>query len=107
MSKQPPPAPTASAIGPCPTLIENCRTPRHWKFTQHHRTTRPTPKTTQQFDLIRGGETFISSTTINVGHISAGEMRFNLEDYFGPGDIEAKNISVQVEKEKLKLKFLR
>ena len=64
-------------------------------------------KTTQQFDLIKGGETFISSTTINVGHISAGEMRFSLEDYFGPGDIEAKNISVQVEKEKLKLKFLR
>ena len=21
----------------------NCRTPRHWKFTQHHRTTRPSP----------------------------------------------------------------
>ena len=21
----------------------NCRTPRHWKFTQHHRTTRPPP----------------------------------------------------------------
>ena len=20
---------------------QNCRTPRHWKFTQHHRTTRP------------------------------------------------------------------
>ena len=23
---------------------QNCRTPRHWKFTQHHRTTRPPPK---------------------------------------------------------------
>ena len=22
---------------------QNCRTPRHWKFTQHHRTTRPPP----------------------------------------------------------------
>ena len=43
MSKQPPPAPTASAVGPCPTLIQNSRTPRHWKFTQHHRTTRPPP----------------------------------------------------------------
>ena len=95
MSKQPPPAPTASAVGPCPTEIQivgrpdtgslpstiapppqgergeridesknvqttptrtyckrnrplpycnqNCRTPRHWKFTQHHRTTRPPP----------------------------------------------------------------
>ena len=41
MSTQPPPAPTASAAGPCPTLIQISRTPRHWKFTQHHRTTRP------------------------------------------------------------------
>ena len=24
---------------------QNCRTPRHWKFTQHHRTTRPPPGT--------------------------------------------------------------
>ena len=43
MSKQPPPAPTASAVGPCPTVIQISRTPRHWKFTQHHRTTRPPP----------------------------------------------------------------
>ena len=41
MSKQPLPAPTASAVGPCPILIQISRTPRHWKFTQHHRTTRP------------------------------------------------------------------
>ena len=41
MSKQPPPAPTASATGPCPTIIQISRTPRHWKFTQHLRTTRP------------------------------------------------------------------
>ena len=43
MSKPPPPAPTASAIGPCPTIIQISRTPRHWKFTQHHRTIRPPP----------------------------------------------------------------
>ena len=43
MSKQPPPAPTASTIGQCPTLFQISRTPRHWKFTQHHRTTRPSP----------------------------------------------------------------
>ena len=43
MSKQPPPAPTTSAVGPCPTLIQISRTPRHCKFTQHHRTTRPPP----------------------------------------------------------------
>ena len=44
MSKQPPPAPTVSAIGPCPT-IQISRTPRHWKFTQHLCTTRPPPRT--------------------------------------------------------------
>ena len=38
-----PPAPTARAVGPCPTLIQTSRTPRHWKFTQDHRTTRPPP----------------------------------------------------------------
>ena len=41
MSEQPPHAPTASAIGPCPTIIQIGRTPRHWKFTQHHRTRPP------------------------------------------------------------------
>ena len=43
MSKQPPPAPTASATGPCPTIIQISRTPQHWKFTKHLRTTRPPP----------------------------------------------------------------
>ena len=32
MSKQPPPAPTARPVGPCPTLIQASRTPRHWKL---------------------------------------------------------------------------
>ena len=89
MSKQPPPAPTASATGPCPTIIQisrtpppdhpreridesknvqttptrtyckcsrplpycnpNGRTPRLWKFTQHHRTTRSSPWTGEVF----------------------------------------------------------
>ena len=35
-----PPAPTASTVGSCPTIIKISRTPRHWKFTLHHRTTR-------------------------------------------------------------------
>ena len=26
---------------PLPYCNQNCRTPRHWKFTQHHRTTQP------------------------------------------------------------------
>ena len=38
---QPPPAPTASAVGPCPIIIPTRRTPWHWKFTQYHSTTRP------------------------------------------------------------------
>ena len=29
MSKQPPPAPSARAIGPCPTIIQTSRTPRN------------------------------------------------------------------------------
>ena len=36
-----PPAPTASVIGPCPTIIKISRTPRYWQFTQHYRTTQP------------------------------------------------------------------
>ena len=42
MSKLPPPAPTASAIGPCPTIIQIVGRPGTGSFTQHHRTTRPT-----------------------------------------------------------------
>ena len=29
---------------PLPYYHPNCRTPRHWKFTQDHRTTRPPPR---------------------------------------------------------------
>ena len=29
---------------PLPYCNQNCRTPQHWKLTQHHRTTRPPPK---------------------------------------------------------------
>ena len=29
---------------PLPYCNQNCRTPRHWKFTQHYRTTRPPPR---------------------------------------------------------------
>ena len=69
MSKQPQPAPSASAVGPCPTviriegrpgtgslpstiappdhprhtIIQFSRTPLHWKFTQHRRKTRSPP----------------------------------------------------------------
>ena len=29
---------------PLPYCNQNCRTPRHWKFTQHYRSTRPPPQ---------------------------------------------------------------
>ena len=45
----PPPVPTKSAVGHCPTLIQNSKTFRHWKFTQHHRITRPPPSVTELF----------------------------------------------------------
>ena len=51
MSKQPPPAPTASATGPCPTIIQISRTPRHWKITQHLRSTRPPQMETEDWLL--------------------------------------------------------
>ena len=43
LSKQSSAAPTASAIGLCPSIIQSSRMPHHWKFTQRHRTTRPPP----------------------------------------------------------------
>ena len=30
--KQPRPAPAASTAGPCPTICQSSRTPRHWKL---------------------------------------------------------------------------
>ena len=41
MSKQPPTTPTASPVGPCPTIIQVSRTLQCWKFIQHHCSTRP------------------------------------------------------------------
>ena len=49
MSKQPPPIPTASAIGPCPAIRPN-RTAQHWTFTKNNRTTdHPTFKRSRWF----------------------------------------------------------
>ena len=41
MSKQPPTRTYCKCSRPLPYCNPNCRTPQHWKFTQHHRTTRP------------------------------------------------------------------
>ena len=37
---------------PLPYYHPNCRTPRHWKFTQDHRTNRPPPHQKQMIDTI-------------------------------------------------------
>ena len=42
MSKQAPTRTYCKRRRPLPYYHPNCRTPRHWKFTQDHRTTRPT-----------------------------------------------------------------
>ena len=48
----PPPAPTASAIDPCPTIIQISRTLGLRIFAKHHRTTRPPPHDwTSRFSL--------------------------------------------------------
>ena len=44
MSKPPPTRTYYKRNRPLPYCNQNCRTPRHWKFTQHHRTTRPSPR---------------------------------------------------------------
>ena len=51
VSKQPPPSPTASKVGPCPSIIQISRTPWHWKFTQHHRTTPLGKRTAQKYAI--------------------------------------------------------
>ena len=43
MSKQSPTRTYCKGNRPLPYYYPNCRTPRHWKFTQDHRTTRPSP----------------------------------------------------------------
>ena len=42
MFKQLRPAPIASTVGPYLTIFQTSKKPRHWKFTEHHRATRPT-----------------------------------------------------------------
>ena len=50
--------------GPCPAIIQSSRSPRHWKFTQHHRTTRPPgPPTLEPCSgsVVRFSDSFVSS----------------------------------------------
>ena len=70
MSKQPPPAPTTSAVCPCSTIIQISRTPQHWTFTQHHRTTRP------PLILIR------KSTIRSIVFLHAFQSLFSIRPYY-------------------------
>ena len=80
MSKQPPPAPTASTIGPCPTAIQLSRTPRHWKFAQHLRTTRPPPR---RDDTLKDTNTFvfIFNTSILPKQLKVAFLRVSVDPY--------------------------
>ena len=71
MSKKPQPVPTASAVGPCPTISQIRRTPRHWKFTQHHRTTTAT-------DGIVGEITSINSILSSRSGVKYNISRFSI-----------------------------
>ena len=48
---------------PLPYCNPNCRTSRHWKFTQHHRTTRPSPFIFEASQNTTSGETNSSITS--------------------------------------------
>ena len=69
MSKQPPPAPTASAVNPCPTVIQIVGRPGTGSFTQHQRTTRPPP--------IKNKEHYEATTPVE--HKSAPQNTYRTE----------------------------
>lgn len=61
-------------------------------------------RTTQTLNVVKDGEQYFSSTSANFGP-SFGDMKFNMEDFFGPGTANLRNISVEVQKEQLKIKL--
>ena len=60
---------------PLPYCNPNCRTPRHWKFTQHHCTTRPSPLPPDG-QRVSGGTSIIVKS--NVPH-SRFDLNTNLQ----------------------------
>ena len=54
MSKQPPTRTYCKGNRPLPYYHPNCRTPRHWKFTQNHHNTRPPPSDQGPHCLLTG-----------------------------------------------------
>lgn len=61
-------------------------------------------RTTQTLNVVKDGEQYFSSTSANFGP-SFGDMKFNMEDFFGPGTVNLRNVSVEVQKEQLKIKI--
>ena len=85
MSKPPPPAPTANSIGPCPTLIPICRTPRQLTFTQNHRITRPPRSIIQMVQV----HLYIFACFIFIGRIYF--IRLLLQDF----DLQLRSCTVR------------
>ena len=59
---------------PLPYYHPNCRTPRHWKFTQDHRTTRPPPwkwDKKEEGVIIFQSLSYLFSSLCNIGMKSA------------------------------------
>ena len=69
---------------PLPYCNQNCRTPRHWKLTQHHRTTRPPPCFVQNAKLMTLGVQIkaLKGEWLNCMHCTLSEFKsvseFNL-----------------------------
>ena len=51
---------------PLPYCNPNCRTPQHWKFTQHHRSTRPPPQNIKSCVFVNGETSAFFDCTIGV-----------------------------------------
>ena len=58
---------------PLPYCNKNCRTPRHYKLTQHHRTTRPSPK--YHWTMSAQSELSKQSTICADNHVVISESR--------------------------------
>ena len=50
---------------PLPYCNQNCRTPRHWKFTQHHHTTRSLPQVRDEMLAAGTGKGFVWISSVS------------------------------------------
>ena len=75
--------------GPCPTIIQ---TGRHWKFTQHHRTTRP-PQTNYPKSLMQQTCNCMCKTKMTATGNSRHLSRVSTAPVKGPISLSTSNIS--------------